>query len=286
MWERVFPGSLRARSEMPAELLAHVRYPEDLFKIQRDLIAAFHIDDPGAFFREADFWAVPNDPSLKDQKSPQPPYYVYGTLPGHAAPSFQLTSPLTARSRPNLAAYVSVSNDADDYGRITVLELPTNTSVPGPEQRASTFQTSPSASQELALLDQHGSVVVLGNLLTLPVGGTLVFVQPVFVQAETGSQIPQLKRVFVGAGDRVGFAETYEAALNQAFSVSAPAEPGAPPSPPAADVDARIKQLTAQANAALKAAAEAFGKQDYAEYARQQEKLRTALAELTRLTGG
>lgn len=285
MWEKAFPGSLQPRSSMPPGLVAHVRYPEDLFKIQRDLVTAYHIDDPAAFFREADFWAVPNDPSVKSGKPAQPPYYVYGRLPGAARPTFQLTTPLTARSRPNLAAYLSVSNDPESYGHITVLELPTNTSVPGPEQRGATFQTSPAASQELALLDQHGSEVVLGNLLTLPVGGTLVFVQPVYVQATTGSQIPQLKRVFVGVGDRVGFADSYEAALNQAFSVSTPSEPSEPSEPSGGNRDAEIRRLTAEANAALQAAAAAFGRQDYAEYARQQERLRRALAELTRLTG-
>jgi uncharacterized membrane protein (UPF0182 family) len=285
-WEKVFPGSLRPRSEMSPELLAHVRYPEDLFKIQRDLVTAYHIEDPGAFFREADFWAVPNDPSLRDQKRPQPPYYLYGRLPGETHPTFQLTTPLTARSRPNLAAYLSVSNDVEDYGHITVLELPTNTSVPGPDQRGATFQTSPAASQELALLDQRGSQVVLGNLLTLPVGGTLVFVQPVYVQAEQGAQIPQLKRVFVGIGGRVGFADTYEAALNQAFSTSSPTDPGEEPDrPPAGSTSEEVRRLTAEAKAAFDAAAAAFGRQDYAEYARQQEKLRTALAELERLTG-
>ena len=296
-WERAFPGILRPRAEMSAELLAHVRYPEDLFKIQRDLLTAYHIGDPGAFFREADFWAVPNDPSLDaDQRAalggprPQPPYYLYTKLPGQRRPTFQLTSPLTARSRPNLAAYLSVGNDADDYGKLTVLELPTNTSVPGPEQRGATFQTSPAASQELALLDQHGSEVILGNLLTLPAGGTLVFVQPVYVQSTSGSQIPQLKRVFVGVGDRVGFAETYAAALDQAFGVRGsddpgdPADPGDPGDP--ADVAAEIRRLTAEANDALQKGAAAFGRQDYAEYARQQERLRKALADLTRLTGG
>ncbi len=300
-WERSFPGSVRPRSEMSPELLAHVRYPEDLFKIQRDLLASYHIDDPGAFFREADFWAVPEDPSIKeaDRRNlraqgadlAQPPYYVYGKLPGATSPTFQLTSPLTARNRPNLAAYLSVSNDADSFGRMTVLELPTNTAVPGPVQRASTFQTSPVASQELALLDQHGSEVVLGNLLTMPVGGTLVYVQPVYVQSTStgeGSRIPQLKRVFVGVGDRVGFGETFAQALNQAFASSGgPDDPTDPadPDPPVGDVNAEIRRLTAEAQAAMEAAAAAFGRQDYQEYARQQQRLRDALAQLARLTG-
>jgi hypothetical protein len=288
MWERAFPGIVRPRAEMSPELLAHVRYPEDLFKIQRDLLTAYHITDPAAFFREADFWAVPNDPARDDGEAarPQPPYYLYGSLPGASKPTFQLTTPLTARSRPNLAAYVSVSNDPGDYGRLTVLELPTNTAVPGPEQAAGTFQSSPTASQELALLDQQGSQVILGNLLTLPAGGTLVFVQPVYVQASAGAQIPQLKRVFVGIGDRVGFAETFQQALNQALAGTAPDTPDDPEPPPGEDRDEQIRRLTEQANSALRAGAEAFGRQDYAEYARQQEILRRALAELTELTGG
>jgi hypothetical protein len=301
-WERVFPGTLRPRSEMSRELLDHVRYPEDLFKIQRDLLASYHIDDPGAFFREADFWGVPGDPSVPEARQatpagqqprklpPQPPYYIYAKLPGQSAPTFQLTSPLTARNRPNLAAFVTVSNDPEGFGHLSVLELPTNTAVPGPVQRGSTFQSSPVASQELALLDQHGSEVVLGNLLTLPVGGTLLYVQPVYVQSAStgnGAQIPQLKRVFVGFGDRVGFADTYAAALDQALGATgAVVPPSGPVTPPAGDTAARIRALTADANAALQAAAAAFGRQDYAEYARQQERLRKDLAELTRLTTG
>jgi uncharacterized membrane protein (UPF0182 family) len=297
-WSRVFPGSLRPRSEMSPDLLAHVRYPEDLFKIQRDLLTSYHVDDPGAFFREADFWAVPGDPSVPEAREstpgatpkklpPQPPYYLYTKLPGQTGPAFQLTSPLTARSRPNLAAFVSVTNDEAGFGHLTVLELPTNSAVPGPEQRGSTFQTSPAASQELALLDQHGSQVVLGNLLTLPVGGTLVYVQPVYVQATAGSQIPQLKRVFVGVGDRVGFAATFDAALDQAFGVTGSTPPPDETPPPATgDNAARIRALSLDAQAALQAAADAYGRQDYAEYAKQQERLRKDLAELTRLTGG
>lgn len=285
-WERVFPGSLHPRAEMPADLIAHVRYPEDLFKIQRRLLTSYHVDDPGAFFREADFWDVPSDPSVKvTSGSPpaQPPYYLYTKLPGQSGPAFQLTSPLTARSRPNLASFVSVLNDADGFGHLTVLELPTNSSVPGPQQRGATFQTSPTASQELALFDQHGSKVVLGNLLTLPVGGTLVYVQPVYVEAESGSVIPQLKRVFVGVGDRVGFAATFDAALDEAFGVTGNQPPPSQP-PPTGSVSARIRALSLDAQDAMAKAAAAYGRQDFAEYARQQERLRKDLAELTRLT--
>jgi uncharacterized membrane protein (UPF0182 family) len=299
-WSRVFPGTLKPRSAMPPDLVAHVRYPEDLFKIQRDLLTSYHVDDPAAFFREADFWAVPGDPSVPAARQavagaaavknlpPQPPYFLYTKLPGQSGPAFQLTSPLTARSRPNLAAFVSVTNDESGFGHLTVLELPTNSAVPGPEQRGATFQTSPAASQELALLDQHGSEVVLGNLLTLPVGGTLVYVQPVYVQATAGSQIPQLKRVFVGVGDRVGFAATFDAALDQAFGVtgSTPPPPSENPPPTTGSNTARIRALTVDAQQALQAAAAAYGRQDYAEYAKQQERLRQDLAELTRLTGG
>ena len=296
-WEKAFPGSLRPRSEMSPDLLAHVRYPEDLFKIQRDLIASYHIEDPAAFFREADFWAVPGDPSISRQAAttqnlpPQPPYYVYAKFPGQTAPSFQLTTPLTARNRPNMAAFVTVSNEPETFGKITVLELPTNTAVQGPVQRGGTFQAETRASQELALLDQRGSEVVLGNLLTLPVGGTFLYVQPVYVQATqtgAGGRIPELKKVFVGFGDRIGFAATFEEALDQALQstgVVTPPDSGTGTPPPAVDREAEIKRLSAEAQDAFRRAAEAFGRQDYAEYARQQDRLKRALEALSRLTG-
>ncbi|HEV2889030.1 MAG TPA: UPF0182 family protein [Frankiaceae bacterium] len=292
VWEKAFPGSLRPRSAMSPDLLAHVRYPEDLFKIQRDLIASYHIEDPAAFFREADFWAVPGDPSVRRDAAanaetlpPQPPYYVYAKLPGQAAPAFQLTSPLTARNRPNMAAFVTVSNEPETFGTINVLELPTNTAVPGPVQRGSTFQAETRASQELALLDQRGSEVVLGNLLTLPVGGTFVFVQPVYVQAtQTGARIPELKKVFVGFGDKIGFADTFEAALDQAIRGDGATPPDGKP-PTTETRDAAVARLSAEAQDAFKKAAEAFGRQDYTEYARQQDRLRRALDELNKLTG-
>ncbi|HEX8002464.1 MAG TPA: UPF0182 family protein [Mycobacteriales bacterium] len=286
-WERAFPGTLRPRSEMSPGLLAHVRYPEDLFKIQRDLIASYHIDDPAEFFREEDFWAVPTDPSGRratTTNQAQPPYYLYAKFPGQTAPAFQLTSPLTARSRPNMAAFVTVSNDPETFGRFSVLRLPSNTAIQGPVQRAGTFQADPGASQELTLLGQGGSEVVLGNLLTLPVGGTFVYVQPVYVQSTqsgAGGKIPELKRVFVGFGDQIGFAPTFQAALDQALTGSSQTPPD---TPPAGDREAQIKRLSAEAQDAFKKAAEAFGRQDYAEYARQQERLRKALDELNRLT--
>ena len=291
-WERAFPGTLRPRSEMSDDLLAHVRYPEDLFKIQRELIASYHIGDPAEFFREEDFWAVPLDPSgrrsaaaVATARQDQPPYYLYGKFPGQTEPSFQLTSPLTARNRPNMAAFVTVSNEPDTFGKISVLRLPPNTAIPGPEQRGSTFQTDPNASQQLSLLGQGGSEVVLGNLLTLPVGGTFIYVQPVYVQASGGSKIPEMKRVLVGFGDRVGFAATFEEALDQALSGGGTLTPPGEQPPTTETREAAIARLSAEAQDAFKKAAEAFGRQDYAEYARQQDRLRRALDELNKLTG-
>jgi len=286
-WERAFPGTLKPRSAMSPDLLAHVRYPEDLFKIQRDLIASYHIDEPGGFFREEDFWAVPGDASVRGQNQApkaQPPYFVYAKFPGQSAPAFQLTSPLTARGRPNMAAFVTVSNDPATFGKISVLRLPSNTAVPGPVQRGGTFQADTTASQELALLDQGASEVVLGNLLTLPVGGTFLYVQPVYVKSnQAGGQIPELKKVFVGFGDHIGYAATFEAALDQALQGDGPTTP-TDPNAPTADREAEIKRLSAEAQDAFKKAAEAFGKQDYAEYARQQERLFKALDDLNKLT--
>ena len=291
-WKKAFPGTLTPRSEMPADLLAHVRYPEDLFKVQRELLSSYHVDTASQLFSGNDNWSVPGDPSIPVAKGvdppAQPPYYQYLQLPGDTAPRFQLTSPLAAARRPNLAAFFTASSDPDTYGRLRVLELPTSTNVPAPVQRGGTFKGYPEAATELSLLGQRGSEAVFGNLLTLPVGGTLVYVQPVYVQAEGASQIPALQRVFVGVGSRIGYAPTLAEALDEVFGRGAGGavapSPGASPAPGTAPVDA-LRRAIADANAAFLAGQEALKRGDFAAYGAAQDRLRDALERAARASG-
>ena len=220
-WSKAFPGSVKPRGEISPELLSHVRYPEDMFRVQRDILSAYHVTNAGAFYGGQDFWRVPLDPSSFGSNSGnQPPYYLTMQIPGQSKPTFSLYTPFVPRGgRENLTALAVVNADAgDEYGKITVLQLPRSTNIPGPSQVASNFEAKPEVATSLSLLRQGGADVVLGNLLTLPVGKGLLYVQPVYVRA-TGNiaAYPLLQRVLVSFGDQIGFSETLQGALDQVF---------------------------------------------------------------------
>jgi uncharacterized protein len=212
-WMKIFPNLVQPRSAMPADVLAHVRYPEDLFEIQRALIASYHVDNPVTFYNGSDKWTVPSDPN--DTSANQPPYYVLAAPPtGGGSGVFQLTSPMKVNSRPNLAAYISVDSDpGTDYGKITVLRLPTNSVIDGPEQIFNSFNTTPAISKDITLLGSGGSQVIHGNLLTLPIGNSFLYVEPLYVQGATSNGYPVLRRILVAYGDKIGYAANVSDAL-------------------------------------------------------------------------
>jgi uncharacterized membrane protein (UPF0182 family) len=220
-WSKAFDGTVSPRSEMSEELIKHVRYPEDMFRTQRDILSAYHVTNANAFYNGQDFWRVPRDPSTFGANAgAQPPYFYTLQLPGEKKASFSLTTPFVPRGgRENLSAFAVVNSDpGPDYGKWNVLVLPRSTNIPGPSQVASNFEAKPDVALELSLLRQGGANVVLGNLLTLPVGGGLLYVQPVYVQA-TGNTAayPLLQKILVSFGDQIGFDTTVKGALDQVF---------------------------------------------------------------------
>ena len=239
-WESVYPGTVSPSSAISPELRAHFRYPEDLFKVQRGLLAKYHVKNPQDFFSNVNFWNVPGDPTAVDnptnvqaiqaQTTPQPPYYVMSGNPAssNGKASFQLTSPLVFLGRDFMSAYVSVASDpGPNYGKITVLQLPTDTQTPGPKLMQTQFITT--NANQLNLFRQQATNIKYGNLLTLPVGGGLLYVEPMYVEqsqsANSNTSYPQLSRVLVSYNGGVGFAATFTDALNQALG-AAPANPG------------------------------------------------------------
>ncbi|MDQ4103055.1 MAG: UPF0182 family protein, partial [Actinomycetota bacterium] len=235
-WMNVFPNTVQPASAISRELREHFRYPEDLFKVQREMLARYHVDNPSVFFTNDDFWNVPADPTQNQQGVDQPPYYVLAGPPNGEGPAeFQLTSALVSLRRPFLAAYISVGSDPEDYGKITVLELPSESQTLGPEQVQNRFVSSAEVSAELNLLRQSETDVRYGNLLTLPIGGGLLYVEPVYIErANRQAAFPQLNRVLVAYGDRIGYAPTLREALNQVFAGAGdqtvlPGQPAAPP---------------------------------------------------------
>ena len=227
-WQSVFPGTVKPMSDMSADLMAHMRYPEDLFKVQRTVMSKYHVTDPEDFYSGGDFWKVPDDPT-KEGDSAQAPYYLTLKMPDQEQASFSLSSVYIIggnTDRNVLTGFLAVDSETasgepgvrnPDYGKLRLLELPRSSNVSGPGQVQNNFNSDGTASQVLNLLSQQGSQVIKGNLLTLPVGGGLLYVQPVYVQSSSGTQYPLLRKVLVSFGDKIGFADTLKEALNQVF---------------------------------------------------------------------
>jgi uncharacterized membrane protein (UPF0182 family) len=187
------------------------------------MLARYHVNNPSVFFTNDDFWNVPADPTQNQMGVDQPPYYILAGSPNGPGPAqFQLTSALVSLRRPFLASYISVGCDPQNYGKITVLELPSESQTLGPEQVQNRFVSSAEVSKELNLLRQSETDVRFGNLLTLPVGGGLLYVEPVYIErANRQATFPQLNRVLVAYGDRIGYDPTLRGALSQVFGAGA-----------------------------------------------------------------
>lgn len=225
-WAAAFPDVVKPASAISPSLRSHFRYPEDMFKVQRELLTEYHVDNPGEFFSTVSFWDVPSDPTVQGATgtagAAQPPYYVLAGLPGQEGASFQLTSALVSRARQFLSAYVSASSDPTSYGKLTVLELPAETQTLGPQQVQAQFLGSPAVSQELNLLRQNQTTIEYGNLLTLPVAGGLLYVEPVYIErAGQSASYPVLARVLVSYNGRVGYDASLAKALEQVFGAGA-----------------------------------------------------------------
>jgi uncharacterized membrane protein (UPF0182 family) len=213
VYARIFPGLFQPLSELPPSLRAHLRYPVDLFEVQAHVYATYHMRDPQVFYNREDSWAVANE-IFADRPQPVEPYYVTLRLPGaeSARPEFVLILPMTPQRRDNMVAWLAARNDPPHLGELWVFTFPKDRVVFGPMQIESRINQDPSISQQLTLWNQQGSRVIRGNLLVVPVQRSLLYVEPLFLQAER-SQLPELRRVVVTHGPRVAMAPTLEEAL-------------------------------------------------------------------------
>ena len=218
-WQGVFPGVVKPESEISDELRAHLRYPEDLFKVQRNLLARYHVSDPGVFFNNDAFWSIPGDPTSSEASGEaldQPPYYVVAADPETNEPSFQLITTFRGLRREFLSAHMSVSSDPDNYGQITVRVLPTDTQTLGPKQAQDAMMSSDQVARDRTLWEGTNTLHN-GNLLALPVGdGEILYIEPIYSQrSQQESAYPKLLRVLVSYKGRVGYAPSVSEALQQ-----------------------------------------------------------------------
>jgi uncharacterized membrane protein (UPF0182 family) len=228
-WQGAFPGVVQPKSAIPPDLLAHMRYPEDMFKVQRDMLATYHVENPETFYYGSDKWLVPQDPESRTRK--QAPYRLSVKTPGAGPdPVFSLTSVYVPIKRQNLASYISVDADAQrkDYGTIRILRLPSNTQIPGPSQIANNFGQDPDIQAKLVPFTRANAKPIYGNLLTLPVGNGLLYVQPLYAQRISGEgRYPALRYVLVSFGEDVGIGTTLEEALADVLGLQAGGGTGA-----------------------------------------------------------
>nr|WP_223298266.1 UPF0182 family protein [Candidatus Planktophila vernalis] len=282
-WAKAFPNTIKPKSEISAQLLEHIRYPEDLFRVQREILSSYHVKTAEAFYGGQDFWRVPRDPStFGANASAQPPYYLTLQMPGTKKPVFSLTTPFVPRGgRENLSAFAVVNSDpGPDYGKISVLQLPRNTNIAGPSQVASNFEAKPEVANSLSLLRRGGSDVVLGNLLTLPVGGGLLYVQPVYVRATSNTAAyPLLQKVLVSFGDQIGYDDTLKGALDQVFGGNSGTVAGGSSSGTTGQTstNSSLANSLASAKQAYADGLAALAKGDFAAYDKAQKRLKSAL---------
>jgi uncharacterized protein len=282
-WAKAFPNALLPKSAISKQLMEHVRYPEDLFRVQREILSSYHVRSAEAFYGGQDFWRIPRDPSTFGANAgAQPPYYLTLQMPGTKAPVFSLTTPFVPRGgRENLSAFAVVNSDAGpDYGKMSVLQLPRNTNIAGPSQVASNFEAKPEVANSLSLLRRGGSDVVLGNLLTLPVGGGLLYVQPVYVQATANtSAYPLLQKVLVSFGDQIGFDDTLKGALDQVFSGNSGTAAGGTTTTggSGSSSNSSLANALASARTAYQDGLAALANGDFAAYDRAQKRLKSAI---------
>lgn len=323
-WSAAFPGTVEPLSSISGDLMAHLRYPEDMFKVQREILARYHVTDPGTFYGSNDLWKVPADPTKEARTTDQPPYYLSIAMPGQDSPEFSLTTTfMPFGTREVLSGFLAVDSNPGttagqrraDYGKLRLLELPRDSNVRGPGQVQNDISSSsvPQAegglalSQFLNLQRQQGSTVVLGNLVTLPVGGGLLYVEPIYVQAKTDSAFPLNRAIIVAFGDKLAWSSTLDGALDALFggdsgaksgdstptmpttpatpgTPATPATPGTPttpatPSTPGTTADnPALTAALAEAQTALNDADAALKAGDFAKYGTAQQALKDAIA--------
>lgn len=310
-WQKIFPNSLEPMSEMSGELMSHVRYPADLFKMQRAVLGRYHVTDPRSFYSREDAWTTPNDPTAGANTALlQPPYYLTMQMPGQDVPSYSLYSTFIPeargeQSRNVLRGYLAVDADAgstdgersEGYGSLRLLTLPEDDNVPGPGQVQNQFNGDPSVSAQLNILKQGQSEVINGNLLTVPVGGGLLYVQPVYVRSTGNTSYPLLQKVLVAFGDQIAFQDTLDLALDVLFGGDSGAdagdnevEPGTEPTPPDGEPTTpttpndEVQALLNQAAQALKNKQAALAEGDWAAYGAADAQLAEIIAKLLQAT--
>ncbi|MEV5344530.1 UPF0182 family membrane protein [Streptomyces achromogenes] len=279
-WMKAFPDTVQPRSAISDDLMDHLRYPQDLFKVQRELLTRYHVTDAETYLTGSEVWQVPADPTNKSGDA-VPPYYLSMKMPDQKQQAFSLSTTFTPNGRDNLAAFMTVDAEAGskDYGKIRILKLPTRTTVDGPKQVQSKFNSNERIASTIKLLRGGDSDIEYGNLLTVPLDGGLLYVEPVYVRGG-GLKLPLLRKVLVTYGNDTAFENTLDEALDKIFGARSPAAkpPGTGTGTAPGTTDPTVKQALQDAQKAFDAGQRALQDgPDWDAYAKAQKQLQDAL---------
>ena len=295
---RIFPGIFKSLDEFPTELVSHIRYPEDLFRVQTDVYTLYHMTNPVDLYQVNDPWQIARDPSTSPKPplrasfstAPMLPYYLLMELPEEERLSFLLMQPFTPADRPNMSAFVvAKSGPLGEYGDLISYTMPEERQINGPGQVGDFIEQDPIVSAQFTLLSQEGSTVVRGNLLVVPIEDSLLYVQPIYLTADTGG-IPQFKRVIASFNSQIEIADTLDEVLAQLFgspdggdSGDGDSGDGGETTPPEGTVQEQVQELLARAQLAFDAADAALQNGDLAEYQKKIDEAAGYVAEANRI---
>jgi uncharacterized membrane protein (UPF0182 family) len=272
-WRKAFPELFKDRKEMPVNLQAHVRYPVDLLLAQGLIYAKYHMDDPAVFYNQEDLWVRATE-KYYAQVQPVQPYYVMWQLPESEQTEFVLILPFTPKNRQVLVGWIAGLSDGKNYGRFLAYKFPKEKRVLGPQQVETKIDQDRFLSGQLSLWDQRGSNVIRGNVLAIPIEETLLYVEPIYLQAETAAY-PELRLVVVMHGDQISYAENFDQALEGLFGEEPPRQQQL-----AAILGEGTKELAQQANTAFEQYLQFQAEQRFQAAAEELQTLKEVLQQL------
>ena len=277
-YAKIFPGLVKPLEQMPADLRAHLRYPQDMFSIQANVYATYHVQDPQVFFNKEDILSIPRQ-RVDGREGDMEPYYTIMRLPGESKEEFVLLLPFTPSRRDNMRAWLAARSDGENYGKLIALEFPKAKLVYGPKQIDARIDQDTFISQQITLWSQAGSQVIRGSLLAIPIEKSLLYVQPLYLAASQGS-LPELKRVIVAFGSQIAMEETFDQSLQRVFG-SAPGQPVDRPQQAVAAQGILAKPgLAAQALDHFRRSQEALRQGNWSGYGEELKKVEALLKEM------
>jgi uncharacterized membrane protein (UPF0182 family) len=281
-YARIFPTLFKPMSDLRPGLRAHIRYPEDLFDVQREIFCTYHMQDPRVFYNKEDLWAIPHE-IYGDTEQTMESYYTIMALPHEPKEEFILLTPFSPKNKNNMIAWLAARSDGDEYGNLILFQFPKQQLTYGPMQIEARIDQDPQVSQLITLWSQKGSRVIRGNLLVIPIESSVLYVEPLYLQAEK-SEIPELTRIIVVYQNRVVIGESLKEALDGAVAAGPQPRqpvPVLPPNlPPETSLAPELQALLQDAIRQFDLGQERLKEGDWAGYGEAQQKLKEILDDL------